>query len=250
MRNAMLTTLNASLLREYSRAGFWGEDTIYGLMRANAEKEPDKIAIVSRAGSVTYRELLEAVDRLAGDLSARGLGSGDRVAVWAPNMWEWPIAALGAHGQPAAPAGHRFLTRGHRSDRPAADRVGAPGVRYREGPRTQAAVVVGLLVADGEEHDVPVWTRFGQPHRIQRRIHDADVSSLGLDAEEIARSILAERGVVEVHDLQATILHLLGLDPPRHTQLRSVVSAAFTPRRVAALEPAIRSLAEALLDAR
>ena len=30
--------------------------------------------------------------------------------------------------------------------------------------------------------------------------------------------------------------NLLGLDPPRHTQLRSVVSAAFTPRRVAALE--------------
>lgn len=43
--------------------------------------------------------------------------------------------------------------------------------------------------------------------------------------------------------------NLLGLDPPRHTQLRSVVSAAFTPRRVAALEPEIRALAERLMDA-
>ncbi len=42
---------------------------------------------------------------------------------------------------------------------------------------------------------------------------------------------------------------LLGLDPPRHTQLRALVNAAFTPRRVAALEPQIRQLTDDLLDA-
>ncbi|HEY7066676.1 MAG TPA: cytochrome P450 [Chloroflexota bacterium] len=43
--------------------------------------------------------------------------------------------------------------------------------------------------------------------------------------------------------------NILGLDPPRHTQLRELVSRAFTPRRVAALEPVIGQLTQELLDA-
>jgi hypothetical protein len=38
------------------------------------------------------------------------------------------------------------------------------------------------------------------------------------------------------------------LDPPRHGQLRALVNRAFTPRRVAALEPRIRALARDLVD--
>jgi cytochrome P450 len=41
---------------------------------------------------------------------------------------------------------------------------------------------------------------------------------------------------------------LLFMDPPRHTQLRAIVSKAFTPRSVSDLEPRIRQLAGALLD--
>lgn len=37
-------------------------------------------------------------------------------------------------------------------------------------------------------------------------------------------------------------------DPPRHTKLRALVSKAFTPRSVAALEPRIRELCRELLD--
>jgi cytochrome P450 len=37
-------------------------------------------------------------------------------------------------------------------------------------------------------------------------------------------------------------------DPPRHTQLRRLVSKAFTPRRMAALEPAIHTVVDDLLD--
>jgi cytochrome P450 len=37
-------------------------------------------------------------------------------------------------------------------------------------------------------------------------------------------------------------------DPPEHTRLRGLVSKAFTPRRVAVLEPRVRALADALLD--
>jgi len=38
------------------------------------------------------------------------------------------------------------------------------------------------------------------------------------------------------------------LDPPRHGQLRALVNRAFTPRRVAGLEPRIRGLARGLVD--
>jgi cytochrome P450 len=42
--------------------------------------------------------------------------------------------------------------------------------------------------------------------------------------------------------------HMLNVDPPDHTRLRGLVSRAFTPARVAALEPAIREIAGRLLD--
>jgi cytochrome P450 len=38
------------------------------------------------------------------------------------------------------------------------------------------------------------------------------------------------------------------LDPPRHHQLRALVNRAFTPRRIAELEPRIRELARRLVD--
>jgi cytochrome P450 len=40
---------------------------------------------------------------------------------------------------------------------------------------------------------------------------------------------------------------LLGTDPPAHTRLRRIVNRAFTPRRVAALEPRVREIAERLV---
>jgi cytochrome P450 len=42
--------------------------------------------------------------------------------------------------------------------------------------------------------------------------------------------------------------HMLMADPPDHTRLRTLVSKAFTPRRVDALRPRITSIAERLLE--
>jgi cytochrome P450 len=41
---------------------------------------------------------------------------------------------------------------------------------------------------------------------------------------------------------------IIGMDPPRHTRLRNIVSRGFTPRRIGALEPAVRALARGYLD--
>jgi cytochrome P450 len=45
------------------------------------------------------------------------------------------------------------------------------------------------------------------------------------------------------------VFSVIGMDPPRHTRLRNIVSRGFTPRRIAALEPEVRQLAARYLDA-
>jgi cytochrome P450 len=44
-------------------------------------------------------------------------------------------------------------------------------------------------------------------------------------------------------------MSFLAMDPPRHTRMRSLVSSAFTPRRIAGLEPHVRELTIGYLDA-
>jgi len=46
----------------------------------------------------------------------------------------------------------------------------------------------------------------------------------------------------------SAFLSMLGMDPPRHGQIRALVSSGFTPRRVAQLEPRIRELAVRYID--
>lgn len=52
---------------------------------------PDNDALVDMAGGRrwTYRALAEEVDALAAGLLAAGIGSGDRIGIWAPNCPEW-----------------------------------------------------------------------------------------------------------------------------------------------------------------
>ena len=49
-------------------------------------------------------------------------------------------------------------------------------------------------------------------------------------------------------ELPGEFFSVLGMDPPRHTRIRNLVSRGFTPRRIAALEPAVRSLIVGYLD--
>ena len=42
--------------------------------------------------------------------------------------------------------------------------------------------------------------------------------------------------------------HMLTVDPPDHTRLRRLVSAAFTPRRVEQLRPRVHAIIDDLLD--
>lgn len=58
--------------------------------------EPEKVAIESDEGSITYERLLDRVARAAGVWRSLGLGVGDRVLVLAPDSIGWVEAYLGA----------------------------------------------------------------------------------------------------------------------------------------------------------
>ncbi|UCE86100.1 MAG: cytochrome P450 [Deltaproteobacteria bacterium] len=50
------------------------------------------------------------------------------------------------------------------------------------------------------------------------------------------------------HENADAVMSFLAMDPPRHTRMRALVSRAFTPRRVSALEPSIRKLTNHFID--
>ena len=56
----------------------------------------DKVALIAGGARVTYRELDEASDRMAGALAERGLARGDRVIVFMDNCRETVVAIFAA----------------------------------------------------------------------------------------------------------------------------------------------------------
>lgn len=110
--NTLLTLFNMDRYNEYTRAGFWRDDTIYGLVQGHAERRPDRIAVRSASGDLTYRELVDLVDAFANDLDASGLQQGQRIAVWLPSRPETIIALLAGsrNGYICCPSLHRDHT--------------------------------------------------------------------------------------------------------------------------------------------
>ncbi len=102
------------------------------------------------------------------------------------------------------------------------------------------------------------------PHAIWRRLRDeaplyrndeydfwalsrfADVMAVHLDP----RTFSSGHGtVLETMSEEMAAPMMIFMDQPDHTRLRRLVSRAFTPRRVADLEPQVRQLCASLLDA-
>jgi acyl-CoA synthetase (AMP-forming)/AMP-acid ligase II len=114
MPNTLLTLFHVDQYEEYYRTGFWRDDTVYALVRAHAERTPDRIAVRSAHHDLTYRTLLMHVDAFAADLAGKGVISGQRVAVWLPSRPETVIALLACsrNGYVCCPSLHRDHTVG------------------------------------------------------------------------------------------------------------------------------------------
>jgi len=95
-----------------------------------------------------------------------------------------------------------------------------------------------VRLADGH----PAWVVLGYD-AARRALGDPRISKDMLAALEDNGDVVAE-GLPGPEYSR----HMLNVDPPDHTRLRRLVSRAFTPPRVAALEPAIREIADSLLD--
>ena len=71
--------------------------TLPEVVQAAAARWPDHEAIVDGDQRLSYAQLAQQSERVARGLIALGIEAGDRVAIWAPNLHEWILAACGIH---------------------------------------------------------------------------------------------------------------------------------------------------------
>ena len=87
----------------------WQQPTIPAVLSAAAARYGDA-PFLEDGRVLGFRELDAEALRAARALLAAGLEKGDRAAIWAPNIWEWVVAALGIHlaGGVLVPINTRF----------------------------------------------------------------------------------------------------------------------------------------------
>jgi fatty-acyl-CoA synthase len=70
--------------------------SLFDLLAEQAERYPDRVAVVAGETRATYPELLARARRVAAALRARGVGRGDRVGLLLNNAIEWVELCFGA----------------------------------------------------------------------------------------------------------------------------------------------------------
>ncbi len=116
------------------------------------------------------------------------------------------------------------------------------------------------------EYDPYAYQTHEDPYPIYRRLREeapayrnealgfwalsrhADVLAALRDTERYSNAHGVTLDPAATHADANAVMSFLAMDPPRHTRMRALVSRAFTPRRVADLEPRIRSLTTGYLD--
>ena len=71
--------------------------TIPRMLATSASRHGNRNAIEDGDVHITYADLERKVREAAKALLALDVAHGDRVAIWAPNVWEWVVAALATH---------------------------------------------------------------------------------------------------------------------------------------------------------
>ncbi|WP_235736104.1 FadD3 family acyl-CoA ligase [Nocardioides alcanivorans] len=130
-------------------------DTLPQAVRAAAEEFGDRLAVVDGSHRLTFTEVHEKVREVARAYLALGVRPGDRVAIWAPNTWEWEVAGLAITyaGAALVPLNTRY--KGHEvSD--VVQRTGATLLVMADGflGRDQVAEVRAAAAELGGEGDV------------------------------------------------------------------------------------------------
>jgi acyl-CoA synthetase (AMP-forming)/AMP-acid ligase II len=84
--------------------------TVPRLLGIAARRFGSALCISDSGRTLTYEALAEETGRATRAIMALGVERGDRVGLWAPNMWEWVVAALAIHsaGGVLVPINTRF----------------------------------------------------------------------------------------------------------------------------------------------
>ena len=99
-----MRNIPAELVFRYEDAGWWTRETLGQILAGGLHAAPDarfRVYSAVRPWSGTFRDVEEVARRLAAGLRARGVGTGDVVAIQLPNWMEaaaafWASAFLGA----------------------------------------------------------------------------------------------------------------------------------------------------------
>ena len=86
--------------------------TIPLVVRRAAARFGDRDALVDGDLRWTFSSLADAVETAGRAFVATGLAPGDRVAIWAPNVAEWAIAALGVYAAGCVVVPHQHSVQG------------------------------------------------------------------------------------------------------------------------------------------
>jgi HIP---CoA ligase len=73
----------------------WEQTTIPRTLRRAAERFGGALALDDEGVRFGFTELAAAAEGAARAFLAAGIAPGERAAIWAPNVWEWVVAALG-----------------------------------------------------------------------------------------------------------------------------------------------------------
>ena len=98
----------ASLRQRWIEDGTYPNKPVFTLFAEKAQAHPDKLAVLSPEGNISYSALMDAALRLAGSLRRAGIMAGDVVAYQLSNHWvccaiDLAAAALGAIVAPFPP---------------------------------------------------------------------------------------------------------------------------------------------------
>lgn len=112
-----MATTRSHRIRTLTDAGLWGEQTLHGLLAANAARAPDREAVVDQPDKdalmgvpprrLTFQQLENASSACAVALAERGIKAGDVVVLQLPNTSElivlyYALSKLGATISPLA----------------------------------------------------------------------------------------------------------------------------------------------------
>ncbi len=101
------TRLTPAMVALYTKAGHWGQDTVYHAIARTVQAHPQREALYDGTYRLTYGDLLHRIDRVAARLAELGIGAEDVVTLQIPNWVEhacvfFALERLGAVANPVS----------------------------------------------------------------------------------------------------------------------------------------------------